>query len=263
MDTPETNKQIVEKTTEQPTEQTPPPYFRQVSPEKAMSEEYKSLYGYQSIGDLCDRVIELEKKDKETAAKYSRYIEVPDGKDPAKVQEFASKLGVPENADDYKITYLDREGTDKEAVSAFKKEMKDAMLTQRQANAVGNAIFNFTKLGLEKAVKAYQTKRDSFDATLEASYADIQSDTDRKSAAQRDKESFEGFLAESGLKEKLEKNGMAFDSDFVKAVASYARKHTGQMNVDRTPGGKTDQKKSEFRQYNSSDMERLYGRRNA
>lgn len=261
MDEPITT--IEDQTTTEPAQpDTPPTYFRQVTPEKAKSEEYKSLYTYQSIDSLCDRVIELEKQEKENAEKYSRYIEVPDGKDPAKVQEFATKLGVPENADDYKITFLDKSGN-KDAVAAFKKDLKAAMLTQGQANAVGNAIFRYTKHGIEAAAKAYAARRDGFDATLTASYSDIQSDTDRQSAAKRDREAFEGFCAESGLKEKLEKNGMAYDTDFVKAVAAYTRKHSGQNNVERTPGAKSE-KKTVYSQYNSGDMERLYGgKRNA
>lgn len=249
---------IEEKTIEEP-ELKEPGYFRQVSPEKTSTEEYKGLYKYQSLDSLCDRVIELEKQSAETEKKYSRYIEVPDGKNPAKVQEFAAKLGVPEKADDYKITFLDKAG-DKENVSEFKKALKDAMLTQRQANAVGNAIFNYTKKGIEMAAKAYKEKRESFDSTLTASYTDIHSDADRQSAAKRDKDAFEGFLAESGLKEKLEKNGMAYDADFVKAVAAYSRKHSGQLNVDRTPAG-NEKKKSVYGQYSSKDMERLYGKR--
>lgn len=251
-----------EKVIEQPQEEElkEPTYFRQVSPEKTSTEEYKGLYKYQSIDSLCDRVIELEKESTETEKKYSRYIEVPDGKDPAKVQEFAAKLGVPENADDYKITFLDKAGN-KESVSELKKALKDAMLTQRQANAVGNAIYKYTKHGIELAAAAYKEKRESFDATLTASYSDIQSDADRQSAAKRDRDAFEGFLAESGLKEKLEKNGMAFDADFVKAVAAYSRKHSGQLNVDRTPGDNGSKKKSVYGQYDSRDMERLYGKR--
>lgn len=238
-----------------------PTYFRQISPEKTSSDDYKGLWKYQSIDALCDRVIELEKQGKEIDEKYARYIEVPDGKDPVKIQEFAAKLGVPENADDYKITFLDRDGNDKEAVSVFKKELKDAMLTRAQANAVGNAIFRMTKSGIDKVAADYKARREGFDANLTASYADIQSDADRQSMAKRDRESFEGFMAESGLKEMLEKNGLAYDPVFVKGIAGYARKHAGQVNPSTTPSGKKADKN--YSQYNSDDMRKMYGDRNA
>ena len=249
-------EQIVEKNeTPEPSEEIKEPtYFRQISPEKTSTDEYKGLHKYQTIDALCDRVIELEKSQVDT----SRMIEVPDGKDPEKVREFASKLGVPENPDDYKIAFLDREGNDKETVSAFKKDLAAAMLTKAQANAVGNALFRMAKKGLEKTADAYKTKRDTFDATLTASYSDIQVDADRQAAAKRDRESFEGFAAESGLKEMLEKNGMAYDADFVKGVAKYARKHSGQNNPSPTPGGGAN-KTGKNTIYTSSDMERRYG----
>lgn len=255
------NKPIIEQPDEP--ELSEPGYFRQISPEKTSTDEYKGLYKYQTLDSICDRVIELEKQVADDEQKYSRYIEVPDGKDPVKVQEFASKLGVPENADDYKINFLDKADADKAAVSGFKKDLKAAMLTMAQANAVGNALFRFTKAGIEKAVEAARNRRDSFESTLTASYADIQIDADRQAAAKRDRESFDGFMAESGLKEMLEKNGMAYDPAFVKGIAAYARKHAGQNNPSPTPEGKDTQKKTAYGQYDSKDMERLYGRRHA
>lgn len=238
-----------------------PTYFRQISPDKTSSDDYKGLWKYQSIDSLCDRVIELEKQGQEEAEKYARYIEVPDGKDPVKVKEFAAKLGIPENADDYEITFLDRDGNDKETVSAFKNELKNAMLTRAQANAVGNALFKMTKSSIDKMATDYKAKREGFDANLTASYADIQSDADRQSMAKRDRESFEGFMAESGLKEMLEKNGLAYDPAFVKGIAGYSRKHAGQVNPVTTPSGKKVEKK--YAQYDSEDMRRMYGSRNA
>lgn len=239
----------------------PPKYFSQLNPEKAQSEAYRALYPYAKIEDLCDHVLELEKEKSETAEKYKRYIEVPDAKDPEKVQEFARKLGVPDDPAGYKVPFLDGKNMDEATALPIKKAFKDAMLTQGQANAMGRMLANVAKSGLEAAKARLEAMKSGFDGSLAATYTEIQMDADRKSAAEKDKTAFEAFAQETGLKEMLEKNGMAWNPQFVKAVGSYARSHAGQRNPDRSGGGKPGSN-TPTNPY-GDDFNRRYGGRHA
>lgn len=213
---------------EDPMELEQPKYFGQMNPDKANSEEYKALYKYQKIDALADRVLELEKEKSETEEKYKRAIIVPKADDKEGVAAFAKALGVPDDASEYELPFGDQ-------ILPLKQTMKNAQLTRTQAKLIGRALLEISK----NAVTALESNRlaqmEGFDGSLAALHTELQSEVDRKSAAESDKKIFAAFLAETGLKETLEKNGMAYNPGFAKAIASWARSHTGQKHIASTP----------------------------
>lgn len=236
-----------------------PKYFSQVAPAKADSEDYKALYRYQKLDELADAAIALQKENDTLRSNSKRSIVVPDGKNPEEVQEFARKLGIPDTADGYTLKGLDKELVPEDSLKIIKDRCHKAMMTDRQANAVSKIILDLTQSGLQMQKQAFEERRDRFNDSLKASYTDIEADVDRESAANRDLGAYKAFAEESGLKELLEDNGLAYDSSFVKGVAAYARKHTGQVQVQTVPD-KRDNNNTRNTVYGKSFLDR-YGRK--
>lgn len=215
-----------------------PKYFAQMNKEKADSEDYKGLYKYQKIDELADAYLAQGKEMEALKDKYKNSIAVPERGDLEGIRKFQEALGIPETAEGYKLNSLKDSGLGDETLKTIKDSLHGAMLSDKQAEAVGNALLKVAKIEGEREIAARANAAKTFDTTLAASYADIANEADRKSTAERDKASYERFANESGLKEFLDKHALSYNATFVKAVAQYARKHTGsapQGNLPTTP----------------------------
>lgn len=215
-----------------------PKYFAQMNKEKADSEDYKGLYKYQKIDELADAYLAQGKEMEALKDKYKNSITVPERGDLEGIRKFQEALGIPETAEGYKLNSLKDSGLGDETLKTIKDSLHSAMLSDKQAEAVGKALLKVAKIEGEREKAARTNAAKTFDTTLAASYADIANEADRKSTAERDKASYERFANESGLKEFLDKHALSYNATFVKAVAQYARKHTGsapQGNLPTTP----------------------------
>lgn len=215
-----------------------PKYFAQMNKEKADSEDYKGLYKYQKIDELADAYLAQGKEMEALKDKYKNSIAVPERGDLEGIRKFQEALGIPETAEGYKLNSLKDSGLGDETLKTIKDSLHSAMLSDKQAEAVGKALLKVAKIEGEREIAARTNAAKTFDTTLAASYADIANEADRKSTAERDKASYERFANESGLKEFLDKHALSYNATFVKAVAQYARKHTGsapQGNLPTTP----------------------------
>lgn len=212
-----------------------PKYFAQITPEKADSDSYKGLYKYQKIDDLADAYIAQEKEMEAVKEKYKNSIVVPESSDMEGVKKFKASLGIPETADGYSLSSLKNSELNDETKKMIKETAYGAMLSDKQAEAIGVVLLKTAKIAAEgiKAQRANALK--TFDTTLTASYKDIANEADRKNTAERDKASYEHFMAESGLKDFLNDRGLSYDATFVKAIAQYARKHTGAAPQGNLP----------------------------
>lgn len=222
-----------------------PKYFSQVAPAKADSEEYKALWKYQRLDELADAAIALQKENDGLKANAGRSIVVPDGKDPEAVKEFARKLGVPDAPDGYQLKSMESLKLDPDTMKVLRESCHRAMLSEKQAEVFGTMLMQVTRKGLENARTMAEDRKNSFDANLMASYSDITQDADRQSAAERDKAAFRSFLEETGLAKVFDGNGTAYYPAVVKGIAAYARKHSGQVQVETVPGGRAEQKKTD------------------
>ena len=216
---------------------TEPKYFGQLNPVKAKSEEYKALYKYQKLDDLAEGFIALQKEKDENAEKYKRAIILPEKGDKEGILEFAKKLGVPENASDYKVKMIDTMQNQPKLQESIKQRFKAAMLTQRQAEYVDAILLDISKAGIEAANRVRQQQIENADSALIASYKEIPAEVDRKAAAEKDRVSFASFLQETGLKDRFEKLGLAYEPEVVKAIAKFTRIHAGQKAFESTPAG--------------------------
>lgn len=220
-----------------------PKYFAQVNPTKADSEDYKALYRYQKIDELADAYLAQSKEMADLRKKSENSIYVPQSDDAEGIKTFKAKLGVPETADGYTLKSLSdaKLGISDEAKKVIRETAYKGMLSDRQADAIGVSLLKVAELSLKNQKAQRENAVKNFDTTLTASYSDITSETDRKSAAERDKASYERFATESGIKDWLDDRGLSSDPTFVKAVAQYARKHSGtapQSNLPNTrPNG--------------------------
>ncbi len=235
-----------------------PKYFSQVAPAKADSEEYKSLYRYQKLDELTDAAVALQRENEQLRESSKRSIVVPDGSDPEAVKEFARKLGVPDSADGYAMKSLANAGLDEDSMKTIRESCHRAMLSERQAEQFGIMILKVAQDGAKKAMDRAKARREGFDSALAASYAEIQSDIDRTAAAERDKASYQAFITETGLGEVLMNAGLSLDPATVKAIASYARKHSGQVQVTSVPGGPGPDRTDPANQY-GADFKKTYG----
>lgn len=235
-----------------------PKYFSQIAPARADSEDYKALYKYQKLDELADAAIALQKENDNLKDSSKRSIVVPDGKNPDEVAEFARKLGIPDSADGYTLKGLDADMLPADALKSIRDTCHKAMMTDKQANAVGKILLDITRQGLEMQKKAFEDKRDGFGEALKGSYIELEADVDKESSASRDLGAFKSFAEETGLKEYFDDHGLSYEPSFVRGVAAYARKHAGQVQVQTVP----DKPKAESRNtvYGKSFMDR-YGRK--
>ncbi len=218
-----------------------PKYYAQINPQKADSDDYKALYRYQKIDDLADAYIAQSKEMDNLRKKSERSIYVPEANDADGIKAFKSKLGVPETAEGYSLTSLKDSKIDDATKKMIRETAYGAMLSDKQAEAIGVALLKTAKMAAEGIKAQKETIIKSFDTTLAASYDDITSETDRKSSAERDKATYSKFAVETGMKDYLDDRGLSYDPAFVKAMAAYARKHSGvapQSNLPNTrPSG--------------------------
>lgn len=240
-----------------------PKYFGQLNPDKAKSEEYKALYKYQKLDDLADGIIALQKEKDENAEKYKRAIILPEKTDKEGILEFAKKLGVPENASDYKVKTIDTMQNLPKLQESIKQRFKAAMLTQRQAEYVDAILLDISKAGIEAANRVRQNQIDNADAALIASYKEMTAEVDRKAAAEKDKVSFASFLQETGLKDQFEKLGLAYEPEVIKAIAKFTRTHAGQKTFETTPSGAKEKPESSNPYGYSSDFVNMAGGQHA
>lgn len=224
-----------------------PKYFSQINPTKANSDEYKALYGYQKLEDLADAALQLKRENDALKQSNERTITVPKKDDAEGIKAFKSKLGIPENEDGYTLKNLDVLKVDERGRKAVAKIAYGAMLTDKQAEAVGASLAVLTKMSIEDVRQKQEERVKGFPEALKASYTSLQSDTDRQSAADKDSAAYSAFAEESGLKELLERTGMSYNTEFVKGIAAYARKHAGTKTPGNEPGsGKQSVKKSVY-----------------
>lgn len=220
-----------------------PKYFAQVNPTKADSEDYKALYRYQKIDELADAYLAQSKEMADLRKKSENSIYVPQSDDAEGIKTFKAKLGVPETADGYTLKSLSdaKLGISDEAKKVIRETAYKGMLSDRQADAIGVSLLKVAELSLKNQKAQRENAVKNFDATLTASYSDITSETDRKSAAERDKATYEKFANETGMKTYFDDRGLSYDPVFVKAISAYARKHSGtapQSNLPNTrPNG--------------------------
>lgn len=228
-------------------QKTIPKYFSQINPAKANSDEYKALYGYQKLEDLADAALQLKRENDTLKQSNERTITVPKKDDAEGIKAFKSKLGIPENEDGYTLKNLDVLKVDERGRKAVAKIAYGAMLTDKQAEAVGASLAVLTKMSIEDVRQKQEERVKGFPEALKASYTSLQSDTDRQSAADKDSAAYSAFAEESGLKELLERTGMSYNTEFVKGMAAYARKHAGTKTPGNEPGsGKQSVKKSVY-----------------
>ncbi len=236
-------------TPEQTTPQTPtqpgtpayerPKWFAQVNPTKADSDDYKTLYKHQKIDELADAYLAQGRELDALREKEKNAIHVPQKDDVEGIKAFKAQLGVPETADGYTLKSLSDEklGIGDEAKKIIRETAFGAMLSDRQADAIGVSLLKVAKASLTAQKTAREASIKNFDANLAASYKDITSETDRRASADRDKATYETFAQESGIKDWLDDRGLSYDPTFVRAVAQYARKHSGNAPRPNLPNG--------------------------
>lgn len=214
-----------------------PKYYAQINPQKADSDDYKALYKYQKIDDLADAYIAQSKEMDDLRKKSERSIYVPEVNDVEGIKAFKSKLGVPETAEGYSLSTLKESKLDDATKKMIRETAYGAMLSDKQAEAIGVALLKTAKMAAQGIKAQRETAIKTFDTTLAASYGDIASETDRKSSAERDKATYNKFAVETGMKDYFDNRGLSYDPAFVKAMAAYARKHSGvapQSNLPNT-----------------------------
>ncbi len=212
-----------------------PKYFAQINREKADSEDYKGLYKYQKIDDLADAYIAQSKDMASLREQYKNSIVVPEKGDTEGIKKFQTALGIPETSEGYKLTSLKNSKLGDETLKMIRETAHGAMLSDKQAEAIGVVLLKTAKIAAEGIKAQRENTIKTFDTTLTASYNDIVNEADRKTTAERDKASYEHFMNESGLKDYLNDKGLSYDTTFVKAIAQYARKHTGAAPQGNLP----------------------------
>lgn len=223
-----------------------PKYLDQVSPQKRDSEDYKSLYKYAKLEDLADAMINTARENESLKQQSERTITIPESTDVEGVKAFYNKLGVPEKPEDYKLAVLGELKTDGDKMVAdmIRRSSFEAKLTEKQAEHIGAMMVSIAKKGIETMKEAAELKRKNAESDLIASYDDITADIDKQKAAERDRASYNSLIEEAGLKELFDDIGVTYNPKAVKALASYARKHSGTaLTPDISNGQNKNDKK--------------------
>lgn len=229
-----------------------PKYLDQVSPQKRDSEDYKALYKYAKLEDLADAMINTSRENESLKKQSERTIVIPEATDIEGAKAFYKKLGVPESADGYKLSVLGELKTDGDKMVAdmIRKSSFEAKLTEKQAEHIGAMMVSIARMGVENLKNAADLKRKNAESDLIASYDDISADVDKKAAAERDRAAYNALIEEAGLKELFDNNGISYTPKAVRALAAYARKHSGTaLPPDVSKGKDTDRSK----RYNYSE----------
>lgn len=229
-----------------------PKYLDQVSPAKRDSEDYKALYKYAKLEDLADAMINTSRENESLKKQSERTITIPEATDIEGAKAFYKKLGVPEKAEDYKLSVLGELKTDGDKMVAdmIRKSSFEAKLTEKQAEHIGAMMISIARMGVENLKNAADLKRKNAESDLIASYDDISADVDKKAAAEKDRAAYNALIEEAGLKELFDNNGTSYTPKAVRALAAYARKHSGTaLPPDVSKGKDTDRSK----RYNYSE----------
>lgn len=229
-----------------------PKYLDQVSPAKRDSEDYKALYKYAKLEDLADAMINTSRENESLKKQSERTITIPEATDIEGAKAFYKKLGVPEKAEDYKLSVLGELKTDGDKMVAdmIRKSSFEAKLTEKQAEHIGAMMVSIARMGVENLKNAADLKRKNAESDLIASYDDISADVDKKAAAEKDRAAYNALIEEAGLKELFDNNGISYTPKAVRALATYARKHSGTALPPDVSKGK-DVNKS--KRYNYSE----------
>ena len=229
-----------------------PKYLDQVSPAKRDSEDYKALYKYAKLEDLADAMISTSRENESLKKQSERTITIPEATDIEGAKTFYKKLGVPEKAEDYKLSVLGELKTDGDKMVAdmIRKSSFEAKLTEKQAEHIGAMMISIARMGVENIKNAADLKRKNAESDLIASYDDISADVDKKAAAEKDRAAYNALIEEAGLKELFDNNGISYTPKAVRALAAYARKHSGTALPPDVSKGK-DVNKS--KRYNYSE----------
>ena len=174
-------------------------------------------------------MINTSRENAELKKQSERTITIPEATDTEGAKAFYKKLGVPEKPEDYKLSILGELKTDGDKMVAdmIRKSSFEAKLTEKQAEHIGAMMVSIAKKGVETMKNAAELKRKNADSDLIASYDDISADVDKKAAAEKDRAAYNALIEEAGLKELFDNNGISYTPKAVRALAAYARKHSG------------------------------------
>ena len=202
-----------------------PSYFSQFKKENR--EKYSALSKCKSLDELAELAL---KGDSYQEPDYTGYVKMPTGESTKEeIQEFLTKLGVPEAPDKYTIP----EEKDAEPfVQGMEKTLREAAfrsgLTDSQAKNMWGVMRAVVDTAKGEAEKYIADRKNNFDARYSKLF-DFYSQPAQKNAAIKESLGyFKTFLSETGIGKALEKSGAIYDENIVKALADYQKRNRGE-----------------------------------
>jgi hypothetical protein len=155
-------------------------------------------------------------------ARLSKAIEIPEKEaTPDEVKTFLKKMGIPDNADGYKIDDKAKEyGLFPQETTEIKQLFARSALTHKQAEAMLAYYGTGVQAAKQAIDKMHQQKIDSFDEN----FAKVSQEPEKDIAAFKD---FVKKTMDADTAENLSDLGIMYDPKFVKSIAAYHRDMTG------------------------------------
>lgn len=204
---------------------TNPAYFSQFRKENR--ERFQALSKYKSLDDLADAALkgaDVQEPD------YSGYLKIPTAESSKEdIQDFLSKLGVPEGPDKYSIP---QEENPTALVSGMEKTLREAAyrsgMTDSQVKSMWGVFRALVDTASQQGEAFMKDRKDNFDSRYEKLFMEqYQNKTARDQAMKESLGYFKTFLSDTGLGKALEESGAIYDERIVKALADYQKRNRG------------------------------------
>lgn len=202
-----------------------PSYFSQFKKENR--EKYSSLSKCRNLDELAELAL---KGDSYKEPDYTGYIKMPTGESTKEeIQEFLSKLGVPEGPDKYSIP----EEKDAEPfLQSVEKTLRDAAyrsgLTDSQAKSMWGVLRAVIDTAKGESQKYMDDRKNNFDSRYSSLFNEYSQQAQKDEAIKESLGYFKTFLTETGIGKALKESGALYDERLVKALADYQKRNRGE-----------------------------------
>ncbi len=203
-----------------------PSYFSQFKKENR--EKYSALSKCKSLDELAELAL---KGDSYKEPDYTGYLKMPTGESTKEeIQDFLSKLGVPEGPDKYTIP---REDNQEPFVTGIEKTLREAAyrsgMTDSQTKNMWGVIRAVVDTAKNETLKYMSDRRKTFDDRYSKLFDSYSQKAQKDAAIKESLGYFKTFVTETGIGKALEKSGAIYDENLVKALADYQKRNRGEF----------------------------------
>lgn len=212
-----------------------PSYFSQFKKENR--EKYSALSKCKSLDELAELAL---KGDSYKEPDYTGYLKMPTGESSKEeIQEFLTKLGVPEGPDKYSIP---EEKNQEPFVAGIEKTLREAAfrsgMTDKQTKNMWGVMRAVIDTAQGESQKYMEDRKNNFDTRYSALFNQYSQQAQKDAAIKESLGYFKTFITETGIGKALESSGAIYDENLVKALADYQKRNRGEFKSGSGSNGR-------------------------